>query len=105
MSSMSGTSALAHKYDYRRRLPHYQKTDRAIFVTFRKLTREPFTAEARDLILQHCRHDDGKRYVLHAAVVMPDHAHMLLTPLRDPEGWPYSLPVILKLVKGVSARS
>ena len=102
---MSETSALAHKYEYRRRLPHYQKADRAIFVTFRKLIREPFAAGARDLILRHCRHDDGKRYVLHAAVVMPDHAHMLLTPTCDPEGWPYSLPVILKLIKGVSARS
>jgi len=102
---MSETSALAHKYEYRRRLPHYQKADRAIFVTFRKLIRDPFAVGARDLILQHCRHDDGKRYDLHAAVVMPDHVHMLLTPLCDPVGWPYSLPVILKLVKGVSARS
>ena len=91
--------------EYRRRLPHYQKADRAIFVTFRKLVRNPFTAGARDLILQHCRHDDGKRCVIHAAVVMPDHVHMLLTPTCDPEGWPHSLPVILKLIKGVSARS
>jgi REP element-mobilizing transposase RayT len=98
-------SSLAHKYDYRRRLPHYQKTDQTLFVTFRRLIREPFTASARELVLQHCRHDDGKRYVLHAAVAMPDHVHMLLTPLCHPEGWPYSLPVILKLIKGVSARS
>ena len=102
---MSETSALAHKYGYRRRLPHYQKADRALFVTFRKLIREQFSAGARDLILQHCRHDDGKRYVLHAVVVMPDHVHMLLTPMCDPKGWPYSLPLILKLIKGVSARS
>ena len=80
---MSGTSALAHKYDYRRRLPHYQKADRAIFVTFRKLVRNPFTAGARDLILQHCRHDDGKRYVIHAAVVIPDHvAHVADSHVR-----------------------
>jgi hypothetical protein len=57
---------------YRRRLPHYQKTDRAIFVTFRKLIREPFAAAARDLVLEHCQHDDGERYVRHAVVVMPD---------------------------------
>jgi putative DNA methylase len=36
---------------------------------------------------------------------MPDHMHLLLTPLRDEKGWPYSLPVILKLLKGTSARS
>jgi REP element-mobilizing transposase RayT len=98
-------SSLAQKYEYRRRLPHYQKADRAVFVTFRKLNREPFPASARDLIFQHCIHDDGKRFELHAAVVMPDHAHMLLTPLREREGWPYALPEILKLIKGVSARS
>ena len=102
---MSETSALVHKYAYRRRLPHYQKAERALFVTFRKLNREPLAADARDLALQHCRHDDGKRYFLHTVVVMPDHVHMLLTPTCDPEGWPYSLPVILKLIKGMSARS
>jgi hypothetical protein len=30
---------------------------------------------------------------------------LLLTPLRDQEDWPYALPVILKLIKGMSARS
>jgi REP element-mobilizing transposase RayT len=102
---MSETFALAPKYEYRRRLPHYQKTDRAIFVTFRKLFREPFGSGAHDLVLKHCRHDDGERYVLHGVVVMPDHVHMLLTPMCGPEGWPHSLAVILKLIKGVSARS
>jgi hypothetical protein len=28
-----------------------------------------------------------------------------MTPLEDPEGWPYALPAILKLIKRVSARS
>ena len=98
-------SCLSQKYDYRRRLPHYQKADRAIFVTFRKLTRDSFAASARDIILQHCLHDDGKRYILHAAIVMPDHVHLLLTAMRDQNGWPYALPAILKLIKGASARN
>jgi REP element-mobilizing transposase RayT len=98
-------SSLGHNYSYHRRLPHHQKADRAIFVTFRKLNREPFAANARDVILQHLIHDDGKRFKLHATVVMPDHVHMLLTPMRDQEGWPHTLPEILKLIKGVSARS
>jgi len=41
----------------------------------------------------------------HAAVIMPDHVHLLLLPLRDEKGWPYSLPTILKLLKGCSART
>ena len=97
--------ALTHNYDYHRRLPHYQKADRAIFVTFCRLTRDPFPASVRDVILQHCIHDDGKRIKLHAAVVMPDHVHLVLTPLRDEQGWPYAMFAILKLIKGVSARS
>ena len=36
---------------------------------------------------------------------MPNHVHLLLTPMRDGQGWPYALAAILKLIKGVSARS
>ena len=96
---------LDRKYEYRRMLPHYQKAGRTVFITFRKAARIAFTPEARDAILQHCLHDNGKRYDLYAVVVMPEHVHLLLLPLRDEKGWPYSLPTILKLIKGTSARS
>jgi REP element-mobilizing transposase RayT len=86
-------------------LPHYQKPGRPLFVTFCRLGREPFPPAARDLILAHCMHDHGKRCELHAAVVMPDHVHLLLTPLADDRGWPHPLPLILKSMKGTSARS
>ncbi len=33
------------------------------------------------VVLQALRHFDGERYILHAAVVMPNHVHALLTPL------------------------
>jgi REP element-mobilizing transposase RayT len=96
---------LDRKYEYHRNLPHYQKVGRVLFITFCKANQIPFTPEARDAILEHCLHDHGKRYDLQAAVVMPDHVHLLLSPLRDEKGWPYSLPVILKQLKGTSARS
>jgi hypothetical protein len=35
---------------------------------------------------------------------MPDHVHMLFTPLRDGNGWPYPIQKILKMIKGTSAR-
>jgi len=94
----------ASKYEYRRRMPHFQ-TGRPIFVTFCKLIRGPFPGAVRDLILSHCLHDHGKRIDLQAAVVMPDHVHLLLTPLTDDCGWPHPLPFILKMIKGASARS
>ena len=46
-----------------------------------------------------------QKFWVHAAVVMPDHVHLLLTTLRDKQGWPFELPKILKLIKGTSARS
>ncbi len=36
---------------------------------------------------------------------MPEHVHLLLTPLCNEKGWPYGLPAILKLIKGAPARS
>jgi putative transposase len=103
--SQMSKQLLDRKYDYHRKLPHYQKAGRAIFITFCKGNRIPFSSRARDVILQHCLYDNGKRYELHAAVVMPDHVHLLLTPMRDDKGWPYALPLILKLLKGTSART
>ena len=102
---MRNPALLARLYEYRRKLPHYQKAGRALFVTFRKGNRDPLPLAVRDIVLQHCLHDHGKRYQLHAAVVMPDHVHLLLTPLQDEQGWPCTLPSILKLLKGASARS
>ncbi len=102
---MADSSILTRKYGYRRRMPHYQKPGRPVFVTFCKLIRDPFPDAARDLILAHCIHGHGKRIDLQAAVVMPDHVHLLLTPLPDNQGWPHPLPFILKLIKGMSARS
>lgn len=104
-SSIPMDSSATSGYEYRRRLPHFQKADQILFVTFCRLIREPFPDEARDVILAHCLHDRGKRIVLHSAVVMPDHVHLLLTPLRREDGWPYRLQEILKLIKGASARS
>ena len=97
--------AIDRLYEYRRNLPHYQKADRPLFVTFRKGNRDPFPPEARDAVLYHCLHDHGRRYQLHAAVVMPEHVHLLLTALRDEKSWRFALPLILKLLKGTSARS
>lgn len=94
-----------HLYSYRRMLPHYQKAGSPIFITFRKLLREQLNPEARSLVLGCCIGGHGRKFQLHAAVVMPDHVHLILTPLTDASGWPFSLPSILKSLKGASARA
>jgi REP element-mobilizing transposase RayT len=96
---------ISNPYDYRRRLPHYQKFDRALFVTFCKRTQEPLSPPARSLLLQHCLKGNNRTIHLHAVVIMPDHVHLLLTPMRNADGWPFPLKNILKLIKGPAARS
>jgi REP element-mobilizing transposase RayT len=94
----------ARTYDYRRRLPHFQKFDRPLFVTFCKLSHDPFSQLARDRVLKHAMYEHGRRIDLHAAVIMPDHVHLLFTPLRNEQGWPYPTQKVLKMIKGTSAR-
>ena len=98
-------TATFRRYEYRRRLPHYQKDDRPLFVTFRIQRGLLLTPDARSIVLQHCLHDNGVTVTLHAVVIMPDHVHLLFTALRDPEGWTFALPEILRAIKGASARS
>src|SRR5579885_1556748 len=100
---MSTDSAILAKYRYRRRLPHLQKADADLFVTFCTGGRRILPAAARDVVLQHSLREGGvlpfagegaratftvPRIHLHAVVVMPDHVHLLMRPLRDENGWP-----------------
>ena len=73
--------------------------------------------QARDLVLAHCLRETGisamagegarptraARIRLHAVVVMPDHVHLLLTPLRNKQGWPFPLVEILQCLKSATA--
>ena len=92
------------KYNYRRRLPHIQKDYRPIFITFATDHRWLLPTEARDIVLECCLKENGTKFDLHTAVVMRDHAHLLLSPLRNVDGWNFSLPQIMHAIKGVSAR-
>jgi putative transposase len=92
------------EYDYRRRLPHIQRDNRPIFITFTTDHRWELPPQARDIVLECCMKENGGKFDLHTAVVMPDHAHLLLSPLSYAGGWNFSLPQIMHAIKGVSAR-
>jgi len=92
------------KYEYRRRLPHYQKDDHPLFVTFTTDRRWQLPPAARDIVLECCLKENSGRFDLHAAVIMPDHVHLIYSPLRRDDGWSYTLPDIMKAIKGRSAR-
>jgi REP element-mobilizing transposase RayT len=112
------------KYRYQRRLPHLQRADADLFVTF-CTARYQLPNSARDLVLAHLLREanvatpdvahahvarapspascPNPRIHLHAAVIMPDHVHMLLQPLHDRDGWPYPLVDILQSLKSATA--
>jgi REP element-mobilizing transposase RayT len=91
------------KYRYRRRLPHLQKDDAPLFVTFCTGARALLPEHARDLVLAHCLREADSRIHLYAMVAMPDHVHLLFQPLRDEHGWAFPLVDILQCMKGATA--
>jgi REP element-mobilizing transposase RayT len=82
----------------RRRLPHWSLEGATYFITFR-LANGVLTSHEINLVLEHIRDGDPQYYDLLAIVVMPDHAHLLITP-----GDGYTLSRIMKGIKGASAR-
>lgn len=116
-SSMSDSLAMLAKFRYRRRLPHLQKADAALFVTFCTGARTILPDQARDLVFEHALREAGvrpfagegaratraPRIQLYALVVMPDHVHLLFAPLRGQEGWPFPLVDILQCFKSATA--
>src|SRR5208337_3669411 len=81
-----------------RNLPHWTCDGSTYFVTFRT-HRGTLNVEERRLVIRHLKSGHDKFYQLAAAVVMPDHVHLLLSPLQ-----PYDLSRVMKGIKGVSAR-
>lgn len=53
--------------------------------------------------MRHCLTEHGRRIESYAGVIMPTHAHLLFKPLENSEGEPFSLPEIMKGIKGSSA--
>ncbi len=91
---------------YRRSLPHLQKDFTPHFITFVTKFRWILPSAARDIVLSSCCHDHRKRYELYVAVVMPDHVHMILTPLIDKlRNQIFSLTQIMQTLKSASATS
>jgi REP element-mobilizing transposase RayT len=89
---------------YQRRLPHIQRPGRPLFVTFNTFHRWHLPASARDIILKCCLFHHSTKLWMHAAVVMPDHVHLLFTPLRDHNGGHYGMAEIMQSIKSVSSR-
>ena len=91
---------------YRRNLPHLQRDDKPHFITFVTKRRRVLPDWTRQIVLDCCRHDHEEKYNRRAAVVMPDHVHLILTPLTDEIGRRiFPLPEIMKAIKGTSSHA
>ncbi len=102
--TMSSSSAILTKYRYRRRLPHLQKADADLFITFCTGARRILPSEARDLVLDHCLREGGIFAGEGARATQSfHHVHLLLRSLRDEDGWPFLLVDILQCFKGTTA--
>lgn len=93
------------KYRYRRNLPHVQKSDRTLFATFVTKERRVLSPAARDIVFNACLHFHETKINLHAAVVMPEHVHIIFGLLRDEQKEEYSLAEILGSIKGFTAHA
>ena len=89
---------------YRRNLPHIQEEGKTFFVTFCTKNNQVLDSGARSVVLDCCRYIHDRTAVLHGVVVMPDHVHLILTPLSDQNGQAWRLEKILQGIKGISAR-
>jgi REP element-mobilizing transposase RayT len=74
-----------------------------MFVTFCIHARWVLPENARSVVLECVVRDHMITYALEAAVIMPDHVHVIFWPLRSSKGGAYSLPQILKRIKSTSA--
>ena len=60
----------------------------------------------RSIVLGCCLHDDGEKFNLRVAVVMPEHVHIIFTPMVDHEAMEVcSLAEIMNGIKGSSAHA
>ncbi len=89
---------------HRRHLPHLQRGGSTYFVTFRVRAGQLSPAE-RDTVMDACFHFHNDRAVVRLVTVMPDHVHMLITPLERTEGNWWSLQDLMHSIKSFTANS
>ncbi|MFI5354249.1 MAG: REP-associated tyrosine transposase [Desulfobaccales bacterium] len=86
-----------------RTLPHWQQPGSVYFLTWRWKKGNVLSPEERTITLQALQYWDGRKWTLYAAVIMPDHVHVLVQPLVLPESeGVYNLAEIIHSVKSFS---
>jgi REP element-mobilizing transposase RayT len=87
----------------RRRLPHLQLPGSLYFTTSCTARPRSLSEIERDIVLNAIKFLDGKKYDLDAAVVMPDHFHLIFEPLPKSASGLYTLSEIFHSIKTFTA--
>ncbi len=85
-------------------LPHWHQNGATYFITTRVRTGS-LSPNERTIVLDACLHWHRQRALVHLAVVMPDHVHLLLSPLPGADGQWYKLPDLMHSIKSFTANT
>ena len=88
----------------RRNLPHWQEPGRVYFITWRCKDGVVLNEIERTITLEAIRFWDPSKWIVYAAVILPDHVHLLSQPLSRGEGGFFDLWEIIHSVKRFSAQ-
>jgi putative transposase len=89
---------------FHRNLPHWQQGGSSYFITFRSAI-GILPKDALLKVKDHILFDHGRRYTLYFGVIMPDHVHLIIQPLKKSDDEWFGLSQIMYTLKGISARS
>ena len=84
-------------------IPHYSPDGAVFFVTSSTFKQLILPEEARRIALDCIKHNARNHCKLFAAVVMPDHFHLLIQPMKDENGEWLKLSKIMNVIKGFSS--
>jgi len=97
------TEPISEFKKHRRHLPHFQSPNAIYFITTRCCQARRLTYEDLDIVLNSIKYLDGEKYILYAAVVLPDHFHIIIQPLEKKKSAYYSVSEIMHSIKSFSA--
>lgn len=82
-----------------RNLPHWQMPGSVYFITWRCKDYQVLSPEERTTTLEAIKYWEGRKWTVYAAVVMPDHVHLLSKPLALHGGGFVDLAEIIHSIK------
>jgi len=92
-------------HQWRGKLPHVHTPGSAYLLTSRLRKSKPdLNAVERTVILKACLHWNGRGWKMYAAVVMPDHFHLITSLEEEAALTKQAVAHLMRSIKGYSAR-